>query len=299
MADVVPVTIVREIRECGFDEAWLQDYIWDNPSCLAACFRVDGLEGVMKERSQEGGGRLDLLLKDPDDETMYEVEVTLDETNADHIIRTIEYWDRERRKWPKRKHIAVLVAESITARFFNVIHLMSWAIPIVAVQANIVEANGQKSLNFTRVLDTYEEPEEPGDRENPEVVWRRDHPEVVELAETLLDVVRPVVGPSRLKFLGGYLYIGLWKHGSPYFWFRKSKGAELRLWLHDQFLNKGADILKKAGMAYKPAPETKKDNRSFLVDVDKPTIESKAEAFRALAELVKSSYQRYHDAEDK
>ena len=163
MADVVPVTIVREIRECGFDEAWLQDYIWDNPSCLAACFRVDGLEGVMKERSQEGGGRLDLLLKDPDDETMYEVEVTLDETNADHIIRTIEYWDRERRKWPKRKHIAVLVAESITARFFNVIHLMSWAIPIVAVQANIVEANGQKSLNFTRVLDTYEEPEEPGD----------------------------------------------------------------------------------------------------------------------------------------
>ena len=100
MADVVPVTIGREIRECGFDEAWLQDYIWDNPSCLAACFRVDGLEGVMKERSQEGGGRLDLLLKDPDDETMYEVEVTLDETNADHIIRTIEYWDRERRRWP-------------------------------------------------------------------------------------------------------------------------------------------------------------------------------------------------------
>jgi hypothetical protein len=39
---------------------------------------------------------------------------------------------------------------------------MSLAIPIVAVQANIVEVNGQKALHLTRVLDTYEEPEEPG-----------------------------------------------------------------------------------------------------------------------------------------
>ena len=49
---------------------------------------------------------------------MYEVEVMLGETDETHIIRTIEYWDHEKRRWPQRQHFAVLVAETITRRFF-------------------------------------------------------------------------------------------------------------------------------------------------------------------------------------
>ena len=64
------------------------------------------------------GRRLDILLKNPEDDTMYETEVMLGETDETHIIRTIEYWDIEKRKFPQRQHYAVLVAEHINRRFF-------------------------------------------------------------------------------------------------------------------------------------------------------------------------------------
>src|SRR3982751_2318529 len=91
---------------------------------------------------------------------MYEVGVMLGETDETHIIRTIEYWDNEKRRWPQRQHFAVLVAEHINRRYFNVIHLLSLSIPIIAVQAALIESNGSRSLFFSTILDTYEEIED-------------------------------------------------------------------------------------------------------------------------------------------
>jgi hypothetical protein len=115
----IPVGKSQSIRSCGLDEYWLQDQIVENPSCL----ELGELEVVYRERTQSSGGRLDILLKNPEDDSMYEVEVMLGETDEKHIIHTIEYWDNEKRKWPQRQHFAVLVAESITRRFYNVIQL--------------------------------------------------------------------------------------------------------------------------------------------------------------------------------
>ncbi len=68
---------------------------------------------VQREKIQYSGGRLDLLLSDGDS-TRFEVEVMLGPTDPSHIIRCIEYWDIERRRYPAYDHIAVLVAEEIT-----------------------------------------------------------------------------------------------------------------------------------------------------------------------------------------
>jgi hypothetical protein len=151
--ETVQIAQAFSIREKGFDEVWLQNQISENPVCLG----LGDLEMLMRERRQSSGGRLDILLKDPVDDTMYEVEVMLGETDETHIIRTIEYWDIEKRRWPQRQHFAVLVAEHINRRFFNVIHLLSSSIPIIAIQVALLENNGQHSLFFTKVLDTYEE----------------------------------------------------------------------------------------------------------------------------------------------
>ena len=40
----------------------------------------------------------------------YEVEVQLGPTDEAHIIRTIEYWDIERNRYPQYEHCAVLIA---------------------------------------------------------------------------------------------------------------------------------------------------------------------------------------------
>ena len=111
MPETIPIAATRWIRDCGFDEIWLQDQIAESPACL----QLGELELVSRERQQAGGGRLDILLKDPQDDSMYEVEVMLGDTDETHIIRTIEYWDREKRKWPQRQHFAVLVASPLQA----------------------------------------------------------------------------------------------------------------------------------------------------------------------------------------
>jgi len=144
------------IRNAGKDEYWLQDMIYERPSILG----LGDLQPLNKEKSQSSGGRLDILLKDREDNTMYEVEVMLGETDPSHIIRSIEYWDNEKRKYPQRQHFAVLIAESFDRRYFNVVQLLSLNIPMIAIQADLLEVNNEYILNFTKILDVYVEPED-------------------------------------------------------------------------------------------------------------------------------------------
>ena len=132
-----------------FNEQWLQARIAEDPTIL-------GLgETVLldRERSQERAGRLDLLLTSPEQDRRYEVELMLGATDESHIIRCIEYWDIERRRYPGYEHCAVLVAEDITSRFLNVIALLAGTVPLVAIQLNALSVGDNVVLNFVRVLD--------------------------------------------------------------------------------------------------------------------------------------------------
>lgn len=201
----IPIATSLTIRECGGDEYWLQNQIYNNPNCLG----LGELDAIDKERRQSGG-RLDILLKNPEDDSMFEVEVMLGETDESHIIRTIEYWDNEKRRWPQRQHYAVLVAESITRRFFNVIQLLSHSIPIIAIQANIIEVNGQKSLNFVKVLDTFEEIDDDSSINNEifdEKYWQNKAKWVIETANVLQAELSEIIGETALNYTKNYLAI--------------------------------------------------------------------------------------------
>ena len=83
---------IKSHAELG--EKWVQERIADDPSIL-------GLGDVImkdKERLQPRAGRLDLLLQDVESNRRYEVEVQLGKTDESHIIRTLEYWDIERKR---------------------------------------------------------------------------------------------------------------------------------------------------------------------------------------------------------
>lgn len=130
-------------------ESWVQEQIAADP-------RILGLGDVVlkdKERMQPKAGRLDLLLQDSESNRRYEVEVQLGETDESHIIRTIEYWDIERKRYPQYDHCAVIVAEHITARFLNVISLFNGTIPLIAIQMSALGRGDEVALLFTTVLD--------------------------------------------------------------------------------------------------------------------------------------------------
>ena len=132
------------------NEHWLQEKLVDRPELLG----LGELVLRERERTQPSGGRLDLLYSDESGETWYEVEVQLGAVDESHIIRTLEYWDIERLRYQNIQHIAVIVAEEITSRFFNVINLFNRFIPVIALQACAYEmGDGDVALVFTKVLD--------------------------------------------------------------------------------------------------------------------------------------------------
>src|SRR5450631_1675181 len=154
MAPDIRKAVPTRLRELGLDEKWLQDRIEEDPALLG----LGNLEVIRRERQQSSGGRIDFLLYDLEDETFYEVEVMLGTLDESHIIRTIEYWDLERQRRPTFDHRAVIVAEQITSRFFNVLRLLNRTVPMIAVQLGAFRLDDNSIvLHPVTVLDVVDE----------------------------------------------------------------------------------------------------------------------------------------------
>jgi hypothetical protein len=142
------------LRSVGLDEKWLQDRIKDDPALLG----LGDLEIAGREHQQPLGGRIDFLMRDAETETYYEVEIMLGALDESHVIRTIEYWDVERQRRPQYDHRAVIVAEQITSRFFNVLRLLNRSVPMIAVQLSAFRLDDNTIvLHPVTVLDVVEE----------------------------------------------------------------------------------------------------------------------------------------------
>jgi hypothetical protein len=184
------------------------------------------LELLKREKNQRTGGRIDFLMADPDIGTRYEIEVMLDAVDESHIIRTIEYWDVERQRYPNLEHRAVLVAEEITARFFNVIRLLNRAVPIIAIQLSAFRLGDEVILQFTRVLDTYEFSAEPEEEEIAEQVdfayWQKKaSPETLEMVDMIRELVSTARGDTRMTY--NKYHIALGTSGYNFSWFYPRK----------------------------------------------------------------------------
>lgn len=207
------------------DEKWVQARIAEDPSIL-------GLGDVIlkdKERPQPRAGRLDLLLQEAETNRRYEVEVQLGPTDESHIIRTIEYWDIERRRFPQYEHTAVIVAEDITSRFLNVISLFNGMIPLVAIQMKALKSGNSIGLVFTTVVDQMalglvDEDEEMQEITNRAYWEQRGSKKTLAIADELLELAR--VHDKALELKYNKFYIGLAKAGQPrnFLIFRPKKG---------------------------------------------------------------------------
>jgi len=195
------------LRETGNGEAWLQQLVFNDPSVLG----LGELKALSRERKQSSGGKLDFLLVDPDSETMYEVELMLGATDESHIIRTLEYWDIESRRWPNREHRAVIVAEDITNRFFNVIWLLNRSLPIIAIKLDTLKVENGFVLSFTKVLDIYEEPEgrdTPEDREATRRDWESSNPESLGVFDDCVKMITDRGKAPRITYNAGHIAVG-------------------------------------------------------------------------------------------
>src|SRR5690554_3420118 len=182
-------------------ESWLQDVIAKNPEII-------GLGELIlkdKERMQLRAGRLDILLQDPEINKRYEVEIQLGKTDEAHIIRTIEYWDIERKRYPQYEHCAVIIAEDITSRFLNIMSLFNGTVPLIAIQMNALKFGDDIGLVFTKILDELplglvDEDEEISEVTDRDYWVKRGTSETVKLADEMLDIICEFAVNLELKY---------------------------------------------------------------------------------------------------
>lgn len=271
----------------SLNEAWVQELIAEDPSIL-------GLGDLVlrdKERMQPRAGRLDLLLQDPDTQRRYEVEVQLGSTDESHIIRTIEYWDIEKKRYPQYDHCAVLVAEDITSRFLNVISLFNGTMPIIAIQMQALTVGDNMTLFFTTVMDELvrglvDEDEDAESTPTDRDYWvNRATTATVALADSMLEVLREYDSTLNLKY--NKFYIGIEKDGRPFNFvtFRPQKN-KMNMGLK---IPKTDEIDAKIDDAGLDTLEYNKKWGNYRLQIRKDDIDSNSDM---LMELTKLAYDR-------
>ncbi len=270
-----------------FNETWVQNLIANDPSIL-------GLGDLVlrdRERVQPRAGRLDLLLQDPETKRRYEVELQLGSTDEAHIIRTIEYWDIERKRYPQYDHCAVLIAEDITSRFLNVVSLFNGTIPLVAIQMQPLKVGGSVTVVFTTVMDELsrgyiDEDEDAESAPTDRAYWeQRGSKATVALVDQLLVLLKDLDASLELKY--NKYYIGVSKAGQPYNFvsFRPRKNQlhfELKLPKSDELDAK----IEEAGL------ETLEYNKRwgfYRLRLTNEDMKSKAQVLKNLA---RTAYER-------
>jgi hypothetical protein len=268
----------------NYNEIWVQDHIAEDPSIL-------GLGDLIlrdRERRQKHAGRLDLLLQDSKSDRRYEVEIQLGRVDESHIIRTIEYWDLEKKTYPQYDHCAVIIAEDITSRFLNVLHLFNGHIPLIAIQMSMLKIGEYFSLNFSTVMDELTR----GTDEDDEIkqvtdrnYWeKRGTKLTVGMCDELLEFVKVFITDINLKY--NKFYIGLAVNGQPnnFISFKPQK-LKLRLEIKLQQSSEFDAQLEETGLDN--SGYNKKWDRYYL-DITKDDIK-KHEEF--LKNTIKSSYE--------
>jgi hypothetical protein len=263
----------------GLNERWLQDRIEEDPSLLG----LGDLQIFQREKLQPTGGRIDFVMIEPEERIRYEIEIMLGTLDESHIIRTIEYWDIERQRYPNYEHVAVIVAEEITSRFFNVIGLLNRAVPMIALQLNAFEMDNKVVLHFTKVLDVYELAYEEDETTVPQAdraYWsQRANSKSLDVADSIIELIPREQGERRVTYNKYHIAVGT--SGHNFCWIHPRKQAahchiNIRATSEDRdnLLNK----LEEAGMEAKPFRKNEITLRVSMKDV--------AENGKLLAEIM-------------
>ncbi len=127
-------------------EQWLVQRVSEDPALL-------GLGDLDLKRAlpSRRAGQVSLLLQHPAELSLYVMELQFGPTDDRHVIRVVERWAAERKRHPRNRCLAVLVAEEIAPRYLNIQQLISRAVPVALMEMRMSEAAGTTTLRFAPV----------------------------------------------------------------------------------------------------------------------------------------------------
>jgi hypothetical protein len=130
-------SVYTSLRAIGKDENWVHDWIIEKPSRLG----LGDIEIKRHEliRCRNLGGRLDIFAYRTDIDTFYEIEIMLDECDANHGLRALDFWSRERLKHPDSRHVAVLVSEDLSSRYKPILEGLPQVLPFIGIEIKVLK----------------------------------------------------------------------------------------------------------------------------------------------------------------
>jgi hypothetical protein len=167
--------------------------------------------------------------------------------------------------------------------------MLSHVIPIIAIQTSLIEVNGQKSLFFTKVLDTYEEIDDGASTEEVESnrdYWSQKSSWTVEAADKILSATSSELDKPQLSYLKGYIAISVGRNN--FFWLHK-RGANKSLLgfrIAPHLAEEAQSILDSANISFTKKP------RAILLTVDASTIAANAPTFAKISSLVRKTWEK-------
>lgn len=193
-----------------YDEAWVERQINAKPAAL-------GLGAVKIKRSQlsqKKGGRLDILAEDESNQFLFTIELMVGSLDSSHIIRAIDYWQREKARERRDgwETVTVIVAEDIRqTRFYNVVRFLSERMPLVVIEMHALQVGKHLTLTFNTLNDGRDQPDTtPLEQDTVEVnadYWaEKASPESVDIAKRLGAIIKKVDAHAAInwnqQFLG-------------------------------------------------------------------------------------------------
>lgn len=211
-----------ELRSVGLSEKWLQNQIQQDTGILG----LGDLEIIGKEHSQASGGRIDFLMYDDETDLFYEIEIMLGTLDESHIIRTIEYWDIERQRRPTSEHRAVIVAENITSRFFNILRLLNRSVPMIAIQLGAFKLDDTSIvLHAVTVLNVVEEAADPyvsEEEQTDRIHWEKKRPSAsLAVIDKIASAMKTSGVPGEISYKKSNIPLG--STGTNFCWFHPRK----------------------------------------------------------------------------
>ena len=158
------------------------------------------------------------------------------------------------------------MAEEITSRFFNVIRLLNQAIPMIALQLNVLKFGESIFLQFTKVLDVYESVEEvegAGGEQADRRDWeKKANPASLEAVDRIIALVPSQKGSPRVTFNRWHIAVGT--TGRNFCWLhpRKSLHCHVEIKLAAEQRDEALRKLEEAGIAGTPY---KRDGIKFKI----------------------------------
>lgn len=266
------------IRDVGKDENWLHDMLYENPGILG----IGGYltQGKREKRKSPDGG-FHISIEDLVVGVRYEVEVMLGEIDASHIITSLEYWDNEERKRHTTLNLAVLVAESFEGRHFNLLQTLSTNLPLIVIQANLLEVNKEYVLSFSKIFDLYTSPKDSEKTTTvDESVWREKGPWTLQAAKELYSLIDADDKSIDYRENDIRVYI----QGRTAYSLKKSSqpASIVSFKVYD---DKKVDAIKDVFYNTNFTPYNLNRNKEFVINVDEDMIKGKKTIFQEIMKI--------------